>query len=170
MKLLFPSRERVIFKQEYIPKKRQAFQHQNFQTLWLDWIHVWHESILREGQTVHGTARDSNPCDSDKTDKEDRKTWPQIIHEQFLFFWWLGEETDLLLWECQAEQERHATRLKTEATKLKRGDIRVRTRADLTAILWRDKRDVCMLTIIHNAPAEGNFCNEGGKATNCDGL
>jgi len=48
-------------------------------------------------------------------------------------------------------------------TKLKRGDIRVRIRADLTAILWRDKRDICMLTNIHSAPAEGNFCNEGGK-------
>jgi len=33
----------------------------------------------------------------------------------------------------------------------------------LTAILWRDKRDEFMLTNIHNAPAEGNFCNEGGK-------
>jgi len=32
------------------------------------------------------------------------------------------------------------------------------------AILWRDKRDICMLTNIHNAPVEGNFCNEGGKA------
>jgi len=32
------------------------------------------------------------------------------------------------------------------------------------AILWRDKRDVCMLTNIHSAPAEGDFCNEAGKA------
>ena len=54
--------------------------------------------------------------------------------------------------------------LKPKTTKLKRGDIRVRTRAHLTAILWRDKRDVCMLTNIHNALAEGNFCNERGKA------
>jgi len=54
--------------------------------------------------------------------------------------------------------------LRPKTTKLKRGDIRVRTRADLTAILWRDKRDVCMLTNIHSAPAEGNFCNEGRKA------
>jgi len=53
--------------------------------------------------------------------------------------------------------------LRPKTTKLKRGDIRVRTRADLTAILWRGKRDVCMLTNIHSAPAEGNFCNEGGK-------
>jgi hypothetical protein len=54
--------------------------------------------------------------------------------------------------------------LKLETTTLKRGDIRVRTRTDLTAILWRDERDVGMLTNIHNAPAEGNFCNERGKA------
>jgi len=74
-----------------------------------------------------------------------------------------GEETDLLLWYCQAEQESMPLDLKPK-TKLKRGDIRVRTRADLTAIRWRDKRDVCMLTNIHNAPAEGNFCNERVKA------
>jgi len=49
--------------------------------------------------------------------------------------------------------------LKPKTTKLRRGDIRVRTRADLTAILWRDKRDVCVLTNIHNAPAEGNLCH-----------
>jgi len=54
--------------------------------------------------------------------------------------------------------------LALKTTKLKRGDIRVRTKADLTAILWRDNRNVCMLTNIHNAPAEGNFCNERGRA------
>ena len=32
------------------------------------------------------------------------------------------------------------------------------------ALLWRDKRDICLLMNIHNAPAEGNFCIEGGKA------
>jgi len=55
--------------------------------------------------------------------------------------------------------------LASKSTKLKRRDIRIRTRADLTAILWQDKRDICMLTNIHNAPAEGNFCNEGRNAT-----
>jgi len=54
--------------------------------------------------------------------------------------------------------------LRPKTTKMKRGEIRVRTRADLTAILWWDNRDVCMLTNIHSAPAEGNFCNEGGIA------
>ena len=54
--------------------------------------------------------------------------------------------------------------LAPKTIKLKRGDIRVRTRADLTAVLWRDKRDICMLTNIHDVPAEGNFCNDAGKA------
>jgi hypothetical protein len=54
--------------------------------------------------------------------------------------------------------------LKPKTTILKSGDSRVRTRADLTAILWWDKTDVCMLRNIHNAPSEGNFCNERGKA------
>ena len=54
--------------------------------------------------------------------------------------------------------------LTPKTIKLKRGDIHVRTSADLTAILWLDKRDICMLMNIHSAPAEVNFCNEGGKA------
>ena len=122
-KLLFSSRE-VIFK-KYIPKKLQAFWHKNFQTLWLDGIHVWHEIILRKGQRVHGTACDSNPCDSDRTDEEDRRTWTQIIHGQLLFFpwivWWLGEETDLLLWHCQDKQESHATIPKTKNNETEKG-------------------------------------------------
>ena len=51
-----------------------------------------------------------------------------------------------------------------KTTKLKRGDICVRTRADLTAVLWWDKRDICTLTNIRNAAVEGNFCNEWGKS------
>jgi hypothetical protein len=47
--------------------------------------------------------------------------------------------------------------------KLKRGDIRARTKDDLTAVVWRDKRDVHILTNIHNPPVEGNFCDEHGN-------
>jgi hypothetical protein len=44
-------------------------------------------------------------------------------------------------------------------TTLKRGDILVRTRGDLTTILWRDKRNVHILTNMHDAPAESIFCD-----------
>ena len=65
---------------------------------------------------------------------------------------------------CQAKQERHATRPSTEDNKTEKGYINLRIRVDLMAIPWQGKRDICMLTNIHSAPAEGNFCNEGGKA------
>jgi hypothetical protein len=47
---------------------------------------------------------------------------------------------------------------------LKRADLQVRTRGDLTTILWRDKCDVRILTNIHDAPAKSNFCDTNGKA------
>jgi hypothetical protein len=48
--------------------------------------------------------------------------------------------------------------------KLKRGKIHVRTRGQLTAILWRDKSDISMLTNIQNDSTEGNFCDSNQKA------
>ena len=38
----------------------------------------------------------------------------------------------------------------------------MRTRHNLTAIDWMDKRDVCMLSNIHD-PLQGNFHNEQGN-------
>jgi len=54
--------------------------------------------------------------------------------------------------------------LKHKTLRLKRGDIRVRTRGDLTAVAWRDKRDMGMLTNIHDPSSEGNFQDEHGNA------
>ena len=53
--------------------------------------------------------------------------------------------------------------LKPKTLRLKRGDIRVRTRGDLTAVVWKDKRDVCLLTNIHDPPREGSYRNEHGN-------
>jgi len=43
--------------------------------------------------------------------------------------------------------------------KLKRGDVRVRTRGGFTALVWKDRREVYMLTNMDPPPAEGNFCD-----------
>ena len=43
-------------------------------------------------------------------------------------------------------------------------DFQVQTRGDLTAILWKDKRDVRILMNIQDPPAEGNFCSNNRKA------
>ena len=45
--IFFSFKGRVILK-EYIPKERKRFSIKFFK-LWLDWIHVWYESILGEG-------------------------------------------------------------------------------------------------------------------------
>jgi len=44
--------------------------------------------------------------------------------------------------------------------KLKRGDIRVRTRGGLTTLVWKDRQEVYMLTNMNPPPAEGNFCDD----------
>jgi len=43
--------------------------------------------------------------------------------------------------------------------KLKRGDVRVRTRGGLTALVWKDRQEVYMLTNMDQPPAEGNLCD-----------
>jgi len=54
--------------------------------------------------------------------------------------------------------------LRPKTLRLKHVDIRVRTRGDLTAVVWRDKRDMCLLTNIHDPPREGNYCDKHGNA------
>jgi len=46
-----------------------------------------------------------------------------------------------------------------EQLKLKRGDLRVKTRGGLTALVWKDRQEVYMLTDMGPPPAEGNFCD-----------
>ena len=44
-----------------------------------------------------------------------------------------------------------------QKNKLKRGDVRVKTRGGLTALVWKDRREVYMLTNMDPPPAEGIF-------------
>ena len=47
--------------------------------------------------------------------------------------------------------------------KLKRGDLRVRIRGGLMALVWKDGREVYMLTKMEPPPAEGNFCDDSKR-------
>jgi len=44
--------------------------------------------------------------------------------------------------------------------KMKRGDVRVRTRGGLTTLFWKDRQEVYMLTNTDPPPAEGNFYDD----------
>jgi hypothetical protein len=96
--------------------------------------------------------------------------WSQIVHGQFLFFpellYVLAKKQIYCCGTARPNTRGMPQDLALKATKVKMGDIPVRTRADLMAILWQDKTDICMLTNIHSAPVKGNFCNEVGKAIN----
>ena len=52
--------------------------------------------------------------------------------------------------------------------KLKRGDLRVRTRGGLTALVWKDRQEVYMLTNMDQPPAEGNLCDNGNRPVRPD--
>ena len=54
--------------------------------------------------------------------------------------------------------------ISSRALKTKKGDIITRVRGNLSAVRCKDKRDVYVLTNIHAPPAEGNFCDESGRA------
>jgi len=47
--------------------------------------------------------------------------------------------------------------------KLKRGDVRVRNKGGLTALIWKDRREVYMLANMDPPPAEGNFCDNSSR-------
>ena len=50
--------------------------------------------------------------------------------------------------------------------KLTKCNIRVRTRGNLTALAWKDGRDVYLLTNMDPPPEEGNFCDDSKRAVN----
>ena len=53
---------------------------------------------------------------------------------------------------------------RSKTPKLKQGDITIRKNCNMTAVVWKNKHDVQVLTNIHDPPAESNFCDESGNA------
>jgi len=47
---------------------------------------------------------------------------------------------------------------------MKRGDLKTKVKGNLTAIGWKDKWNVNILTNMHSSPLECNFCDQHGKA------
>jgi len=56
--------------------------------------------------------------------------------------------------DSTAQQKKTYRDFGPKQMKLKRGDIRVRTRGGLTALVWKDRREVYMLTWTHHQQME----------------
>jgi hypothetical protein len=48
--------------------------------------------------------------------------------------------------------------------KLKKGDVKTKVKGKLTAIVWKDKQYVNILTNMYSPTLEDNFCAKHGKA------
>jgi hypothetical protein len=59
---------------------------------------------------------------------------------------------------CYETERLHRKDLKPKTLRLKRGEIRVRTRDDMIAVVWKDKRDMCL----HDPPRERNIVMNTG--------
>jgi hypothetical protein len=51
-----------------------------------------------------------------------------------------------------------------EKLKMKWSDIKTGITGDLTAVVWKGKQNVNMLTNRHHCPAEGNLCDDHGNS------
>ena len=67
------------------------------------------------------------------------------------------------MWDSTADQKNMPPDFEPRKLKLKRGDVRVRTRGNLTALAWKDRRDVYVLTNMDPPPSEGNFCDDSNR-------
>ncbi len=112
---------RVIFRQ-YIPKKRKRFGIKIFKLC--DSTGCTYDMKVylgkdRQRMAQHLTATHATVTIlTRKVEGRGHKLY--MDNGQFFLpwiIWWLGQETDLLLWQCQARQERHATRPSTKDNK-----------------------------------------------------
>src|SRR5215510_5879831 len=62
--------------------------------------------------------------------------------------------------DSTTQEKRHAHDLGTKQLKLTRGDVKLRTRGGLRALVWKDRREVYMLTNIVSPTAERYFCDQ----------
>jgi len=136
--------------------------------VWWDWIHVWYDSNLgrdRQHTAQHLTATHATVSDlTKKIQGRGHKLYMDNYFSSPDLFSDLATKQIYCCGTVWPNRKDMPQDLNPKRTTLKQGDLQVRTRGDLTTILWRDKRDVRILTNIHDAPAEGNFCDTNGKA------
>jgi len=166
-KVIVSCNGRVIFKQ-YIPKKCKHFSIKIFK-LCDSTGYTYDMKVYlgkdRQHMAQHVTATHATVTElMRKIEGHSHKLYMDILFPSPELFDDLAKKQIYCCGTVRPNRRGMPQDLVPKTLKLKRVHIRVRTSADLTVILWWDKRDICLLMNIHNAPAEGNFYNEGGKA------
>jgi hypothetical protein len=86
-----------------------------------------------------------------------RRTWPQTVHGQFIFFPNLFSNVARRQNYCYG-RVRPNRMDRPKKIKLKQGIFTLRTMENLMPTLWRDKQDIYMVTNIHNPSTEVTVC------------
>jgi hypothetical protein len=165
-KIIVFFKRRVVLKQN-IPGKRNTFWHQLFQMMWFDWLHLWHEGIFWNGLTLHNTRCNSYLCCSDDFVRRVEGQGHKLHVDSFFSSSVSSEDLtkkNIKCCEAAGLNRKAIWNSGWKNLRLKWGDIWVSTKGGLTALSWKDERDVHMLTNMHNPPAEGNFCDGNWKA------
>jgi hypothetical protein len=122
-------------------KEAKKFHHPSLQTIWLNWIHVWQESILGEGQTEQGTACDSNKCEVTELAGKTYEHGQKLHMDNFLSAPELFDDLAKKQIYCCSTVRPNRTGMPQDlalnTTTVKWGDIHIRTMDDLMAILWQ---------------------------------
>ena len=142
---------RVIFKQ-YIPKKRKHFSIKIFKlcdSTGYTYIMKVYLGKDRRHTAQHVTATHATVTElTKKIERRGHKLYMDNFFSSPELFDDLVKKQIYCCGIVRPNRKGMPQDLRPKTTKLKRGDTHVRTRAGLTAILWRDKRDVCILTNI----------------------
>jgi hypothetical protein len=98
----------------------QVFQHQHFQAVQLEWTHMtwkytWGRIDSEQHRTCEQPMRQWQNWQRRQKEVGMNYTWTIFFFPEII--WWLHKETDLLLWDCQAKQELHATTPSTKDSK-----------------------------------------------------
>jgi len=157
---------RVIFRQ-YIPKKHKRFGIKIYKLC--DETGYMYDMTVYLGRDRQRTAQhltETHTTVSELTKKIQRRGHKLYMDNYFSspdFFDNLATKQIYCCGTVRPSRKGMPQDLNPKRIILKRGDLQVRTRGDLTTMLWRDKRDVRILTNIHDAQAGGNFCDNNGK-------
>ena len=142
-KLIVSFKGRVIFKQ-YIPKKCKRFGIKIFK-LCDSTGYTYDMKVYlgkdRQWMAQHVTATHATVTDlTRKIEGHGHKLYMDNFFSSPELFDDLVKKQIYCCGTVRPNRRGIPQNLRPKTTKLKRGDIRIRTRADLTAILWRDKR------------------------------
>ena len=164
---------RVLFKQ-YIPKKHKSFGIKMFKLCnSTGYTYDMNVYLSKERQRAeqHLTATHSTVTSLTKgVEGFGHKLYMDSFFSSPDLYNDLAQKEILCCGTVRPYRKNMSKDLRPKTLRLTRGDIHVRTRGDLSVVVWEDKRDVRLLINIHDPPREGNYCDERDKASNCGGL